>query len=312
MSLPTSSYAYAEFAAAQARRTGSQQNAASVQDAVAQASQRTGVDFSYLMEKAAVESSFRTDLKASSSSATGLYQFIDSTWLETLKAHGAQHGYGREAAAIQRGESGRLFVADPAQRSQIMELRKDPKASALMVAELTRDNAQYLQSHVGGQIGKTELYMAHFLGPAGASKFLNAYHANPGQVAKDLFPDAAASNPGVFLDRQSGRPTTLGQIYARFAGKFDGSSDGSLIGAAGGGWGGLDAARGSASLNPLAGHNISMYTMLALAALETPLDNRQSETTAFGSRRVGAGKDQHQTGANEFQQRWRQPLTKAL
>ena len=52
---------------------------AKVASAIQNASNKTGVDFSYLMQQAQIESSFKTDVKACSSSATGLFQFIDST-----------------------------------------------------------------------------------------------------------------------------------------------------------------------------------------------------------------------------------------
>jgi len=285
MSIPT---VYSDLSARSGRS-----GAAAVASAVQAASASTGVDFSYLMEKAAVESDYQSDLKASTSSATGLYQFLEGTWLEALKSHGAEHGYGAFANAIQRSDSGRLTVPDPDQRRQIMELRKDPKASALMVAEMTKDNAQYLQQHVGGTIGKTELYMAHFLGQAGATKFLNALHANPNQAGRDLFPEAAASNRGVFYDRTTGQPTSLSQIYQRFAGKFD-QQGGSVVGSAGAGWAALDPTR-SFNGSPLAGQMISGDTVLALAALETPLDQRPEDgRTAYGSRKMGAAL---QTGA---------------
>lgn len=193
---------------------------ANVEAAVRNASARTGVDFSYLMEKAAVESGYRTDIKSSSSSATGLYQFIDSTWLQTMKEHGADHGYGKYANAIQTRSDGRPYVADPAMKKEILELRKDPTASALMAAEYTRGNKEYLEETVDGKIGSTELYMAHFLGAGGASKFLNAMQENPGRAARDVFPDAAAANKNVFYDKTTGKAKSLKEIYDRFATKF--------------------------------------------------------------------------------------------
>lgn len=246
-----------------------------VESAVRQASASTGVDFAYLMEKAAVESSFRTDLKASTSSATGLYQFIDSTWLNTVKQHGDAHGLGQYAKAIETRSDGRPFVADPGMRREILELRKDPKVSALMVAEFTRDNKEYLEKNTDAQVGATELYMAHFLGAGGASRFLNAMRDNPNQRAKELFPEAAAANYNVFNDKATGEAKTLKQIYDRFAGKF--SEDGDVVA-------GSAAARriqfgmpdGFTAQSPdmpkknMSSNPLSIYQVLALNALETP------------------------------------------
>src|SRR5262245_45885479 len=100
--------------------------------AIQDAAKRTGTGFEYLLKTALRESSFNPNAKASTSSATGLYQFIDQTWLATLKQAGPAHGYGRYADAITRTASGRYVVADPALRSEVMNLRYDPKANAVM------------------------------------------------------------------------------------------------------------------------------------------------------------------------------------
>ncbi|CAK0777398.1 Flagellar biosynthesis protein FlgJ [uncultured Gammaproteobacteria bacterium] len=282
--------------------------------AVRAASVETGVDFSYLMEKAAVESSFQTDSKASTSSATGLYQFLDGTWLATMKEHGADHGLGRYADAIQRRPDGRMFVADPELRREILDLRKDAKTSALMAAELTRDNKDYMEEKIGGQIGSTELYMAHFLGAGGASKFIKAMRENPNQVARDLFPDAAASNRGVFYAQ--GKPTTLAQIYNRFSAKFQGATgkivsdqddDEVAIKISAQVASQPSTPRTTVSSSPFGGTQISMYTMLALAALETPDEasttgEREAETP-FASHRAGH-RSPHTSFSNEFQKAW--------
>ncbi|MBP2228143.1 hypothetical protein J2847_001425 [Azospirillum agricola] len=252
--------------------------AANVEAAVRNASARTGVDFSYLMEKAAVESGYRTDVKSSSSSATGLYQFIDSTWLQTMKEHGADHGLGRYANAIQTRGDGRPYVADADMKKEILDLRKDPSVSALMAAEYTRDNKEYLEDTVKGTIGSTELYMAHFLGAGGASKFLNAMQDNPSRTARDVFPEAAAANKNVFFDKATGKAKSLKEIYDKFATKF---SENPLASFAPGQVA-ADAVRkqdmpdGFTTQVPmppaksLNGTPLSIYQVLALNALETP------------------------------------------
>lgn len=209
-----------DTAAQLAQQAKTARGPANVEAAVRNASARTGVDFSYLMEKAAVESGYRTDVKSSTSSATGLYQFIDSTWLQTMKEHGADHGLGKYANAIQTRSDGRPYVADAATKQEILDLRKDPTVSALMAAEYTKDNKEHLEETVKGNIGSTELYMAHFLGAGGASKFLNAMQDNPNRAGRDVFPDASAANKNVFFDKTTGKAKSLKEIYDRFATKF--------------------------------------------------------------------------------------------
>lgn len=189
---------------------------ADVRSAVRLASAETGVDFSYLMAKAAVESSFRPDAKAPTSSATGLYQFIESTWLDMVERHGAEHGLEAEAAALQSGS------VDRTTRREILDLRKDPKLAAAMAAEYTRENVDHLRRTVGGTIGNTERYLAHFLGAGGAEDFLRAMRADPDQAAAEVMPSAAKSNRSIFY--RNGAPRSLEEVYDHFAAKFDGTT----------------------------------------------------------------------------------------
>src|SRR5437868_1566523 len=60
--------------------------------AIQLASARTGVQFDYLLNQARIESSLNPEARARTSSATGLFQFIEQTWLGMVKQHGAAHG----------------------------------------------------------------------------------------------------------------------------------------------------------------------------------------------------------------------------
>lgn len=195
-----------------------------VTKAVQNASARTGVDFSYLMKQAEVESSFKTDAKARSSSATGLYQFIDQTWLRMVKAHGAEHGKADWANAITQGRNGHFSVSSGL-KSTILNARKDADFSALMAGEFASENSATLKAKTGKDANATDLYMAHFLGAHGASTFLNAMDENPLQSASHLFPAAAKSNRSVFYNA-NGTSRSLAEVYDRFADKFDGISAG--------------------------------------------------------------------------------------
>src|SRR3546814_3357927 len=138
--------------------------------AVRSASAETGVDFAYMRANAARESGFDADVRASTSSATGLYQFIDQTWLGMVKTHGAEHGLAQYADKISGAGDGSYTVKDDALRREILGLRTDPRLNALMAGEYAKDNEAHLARTVGGKIGPTELYPAHFLGAGGRSE----------------------------------------------------------------------------------------------------------------------------------------------
>lgn len=193
-------------------------------NAVQKASAQTGVDFQFLMEKASTESSFNPAAKAKSSSATGLFQFIENTWLNMVKTHGEKYGLGKYANAITVNDDGKACVKDCDLKKEILNLRKNPEISALMAGEYSAENKEILESKVGGDIGATELYLAHFLGAGGAAKFLNSRDTNPEAKAAAVLPQAAAANKSVFYDRSTGRARSLEQIYDLFAQKFNGGT----------------------------------------------------------------------------------------
>lgn len=188
-------------------------------NAVKNAAHKTGVDFTFLMEKASTESSFNPSAKAKHSSATGLFQFIEQTWLNMVKKHGDKYGLSEYADKIEI-KNGKACVDDCDVKNKILALRKNPEISALMAGEFSAENKEFLDKNTKGDVGATELYIAHFMGAGGAAKFLNSREVNPRAVAAHLFPQAAHANKNVFYDK--GRPRTLDQIYNLFDKKFTG------------------------------------------------------------------------------------------
>lgn len=190
---------------------------------VADVARRTGVDFDFLIDVARVESNFDTSAQARTSSAHGLYQFTNQTWLATLHRHGGAHGYGWAADAIQRNSAGRFDVADPGQRATVLALRGDPAAAASMAAMLTADNRDMLTARTGTAPEDVDLYLAHFLGAAGAVKFVKAWQDNPDQAAAPLLPEAAAANRSIFYS-PAGEPRSLATIREQFRQKLGAGS----------------------------------------------------------------------------------------
>ena len=160
-------------------------SAGGVEAAIRRASNVTGVDADFLVRTARRESAMNPAARARTSSAAGLFQFIEQTWLATVKAHGAKHGYGQYADLIYRGGDGRWRVEGSA-RNIVLDLRFDPQAASTMAAELTASNAAYLRGRSGREPGAGDLYAAHFLGPAGAAKLMDAMERRPGSSAVAL------------------------------------------------------------------------------------------------------------------------------
>jgi len=189
-----------------------------VRSAISRAAQRVGVDFSYLLNQAKSESGLNPNARAQTSSAGGLFQFIDQSWLGAVKMYGAKHGLDWAANAISRGRDG-TWKVDGSVREQVMGLKNHPEVSSLMAAEFASDNAQGLQAALGRQPRSADLYFAHFLGLEGATKFLKAADAQPSARAAALFPREARANRGIFY--ANGSPRSLSEVYALMAKKID-------------------------------------------------------------------------------------------
>lgn len=191
-----------------------------VEAAIANAARATSVDFDYLLAQAEVESALNPAARAGTSSATGLYQFIDSTWLSTMKKHGPRFGLGAIADDIALTPSGGAYVADPSRREAILALRNDPHTASLMAAGLAEDNRTHLMPILGRQPNHSELYLAHFLGAGSAGRFLSELQTDPGQSAPALFARPAAANRAIFYGTD-GSPRSLAQVMDVIGGKLE-------------------------------------------------------------------------------------------
>ena len=191
-----------------------------VMAALQSASAQTGADFEYLLKTATRESSLNPEAKAATSSATGLFQFIEQTWLATVKKHGAEHGLDTYAQSIEQGADGRYKVAGSQDRQAILALRKDPQIAAVMAGEMTVDMASGLKSGLRRPVSSGELYAAHVMGLGGALKLIKAAEADPAARAADLFPSAAHANKSIFYG-ENGTARSTSEVLAKLAAKHD-------------------------------------------------------------------------------------------
>ena len=189
----------------------------------------SGVGFDYLLATARRESALDPAAKAGTSSATGLFQFIEQTWLGVMKNAGPRLGLQSQADAITRQSDGTYAVPDAGQRQAILDLRRDPKVSATLAGALTQQNAEALNGALGREPTAGDLYAAHVLGAKGAAALISTARAFPERAAALDLPEAAAANRALFYDR-TGRPRSAAELYASLAAAAQGAAGPGVIG----------------------------------------------------------------------------------
>lgn len=139
----------------------------------------------YLQATALIESGGNANAKAGTSSAGGMFQFLDSTWKQMVKEMGKDY---------------------------TLQDKFDPKKSAEVMAYFTQKQQKQLEGGIGRGATNTDLYMSHFLGAGGATKFINAMGRDPNQSAAALDPAAAKANKSIYYT-QEGKERSLKEVY---------------------------------------------------------------------------------------------------
>jgi hypothetical protein len=188
-------------------------NHAAVVAALQKASAATGSNFDYLLKTAVRESGLRPEAQSATSSAAGLFQFVEQTWLGLVKEYGGRHGLSSYADAIDRTSDGRYRATSAAAREAVLALRNDPEVSAMMAGEYAGRCKTYMESQLGREVGGGELYAAHFLGADAACRLVRLNETSPDASAAAAFPQAAGANRSVFY-RADGSAKSVREVYA--------------------------------------------------------------------------------------------------
>lgn len=199
-----------------------------IEKAFQTASTTTGASFDYLLKTAVRESNLDPQAKAKTSTAAGTFQFIESTWLETVKQSGERFGLSDYADKIERTAKGGYVVPDASARREILDLRHDPEVSALMAGALTQKNSKTLESFLGRKPSDGELYIAHFLGASGAKRLIGLAESRPDASAASYFKAQARANKPIFFE-SNGQARSAQAVYRNLVNRHDGTQ---LIGTA--------------------------------------------------------------------------------
>jgi len=188
----------------------------SLVETVIRAAEDTEVDPLYMLALADKESSFSAEAKAGTSSAEGLFQFVNSTWLEMIRSHGAKYGYEAAAAAVETVK-GELTIANDVMREWVLGLRRDAYLSAVMAGEMLKRDRARVERRIGRDLLRSEYYLIHLLGAASAGKLMEIVGGKREQSAPRTFPQAAKANKNLFFARDGGRTRhlTVGEFYDR-------------------------------------------------------------------------------------------------
>jgi Transglycosylase SLT domain len=257
---------------------------ARIAGAIKQAANTTGTSFQYLLATAKMESDFNPKATASTSSASGLFQFIGQTWLGTMKEAGTALGYGQYADAISKSSSGNYSVSDPGARTTIMNLRDDPTASSAMAGVLTRSNSFKLTGLIGRRPTDSELYMAHFMGVGGAAKLITNAEDNPQASGAQMFPNAAAANHSIFYD-STGRVRSVSDVYSVLTSRYAAAANSSATRTAMAAVGDTPATTAVASAAPFSTpiDNAAYLSSFPNAASASPVTVASASSTADSS-----------------------------
>jgi hypothetical protein len=139
----------------------------------------------YLQTIALIESGGDKNAKAGTSSASGMFQFVEGTWKQMTKEMGKDYS---------------------------LQDRFDPKKAAEVAEYFSKKQKTQIEKSTGREAGMTDMYMAHFLGAGGASKFLKAKDKDPSQSAAALDPAAAKANKNIYYDK-TGKERSVQEVY---------------------------------------------------------------------------------------------------
>ncbi|HRQ83213.1 MAG TPA: lytic transglycosylase domain-containing protein, partial [Azospirillaceae bacterium] len=202
-------------------RNGTRANAEErIKAASRQVAGLSGHSYRTILAQATQESGLNPHAKSKTSSAAGPFQFLERTWLDMFRRHGAAYGMGDLADKIQVRD-GVPTVKDPAVRKQILDLRHDVDISAGMAARLLSEGRGRLEQRLKRPVTETESRLAYVFGVGGALTLIRGAEKNPDKPAAELLPGAAKANGPLFYDRKTGQALSVAETLQRLQRKMN-------------------------------------------------------------------------------------------
>ncbi|MGQ9371903.1 lytic transglycosylase domain-containing protein [Azospirillum sp. A39] len=180
----------------------------------------SGHSYAAILAQASQESGMNPAARSRTSSASGPFQFLERTWLDLVRRHGAAYGLGDLAQRIE-SRGGLPVVKDAAVRKRILDLRHDIDLSAGMAARYLAEGRERLEARLKRPVSETESRIAYVMGVGGAAKLIRAAERTPHAAAADLLPAAARANRPLFYDRASGRALTAVETVSRLTHRME-------------------------------------------------------------------------------------------
>ena len=164
----------------------------------------TGVSFELIVIKAMIESNLGKNTIAKHSTARGLFQYIESTWLSLIQRYGEKIGYASYAEALEYDLITKRYIITSEEnspsRQDILDLRDDQKISTLIKAYQILDEQKTIENYTNGQAPTiTDHYIVHMMGLPLAELFFKLKNSNstilPARLRNGMFNNAIAQNP---------------------------------------------------------------------------------------------------------------------
>lgn len=177
-----------------------------------------------LMDRVAhSESSGRADATNPDSTATGKFQFIESTFLEQLYKHGESLGYGHLSRHIEHSETGKgaslrhhYTIADRSARSTVLDARNDPVLSEELAKAYMRDNLFELNDILPNRkipMSGALAYMTHHFGVGGTVEIVEALEENPSTSFRSVAGAPTCNSNEAICFKPNGKARTVAEVH---------------------------------------------------------------------------------------------------